>query len=81
MIPSRCTVQTPPGVPNSIDENRSSESKHQTTPLHTAIFPRKRKPKIFGFENAMEKEIRKILSFAKLQIASNIFRKIIVKPW
>ena len=40
MIPSRCTVQTPPGVPNSIDENRSSESKHQTTPLHTAIFPK-----------------------------------------
>ena len=65
MIPSRCTVQKLlPACPT--DENRSSESKHQTTPLHTAIFPRKRKPKMFGFENAMEKEISKILFFAKL---------------
>ena len=30
------------------------------------IFRRKRKPKIFGFENAMEGGVRKILTFVKL---------------
>ena len=34
--------------------------------LSLAIFRRKRKPKIFGFENATEKGIRKILTFVKL---------------
>ena len=33
-------------------------------------FLRKRKPKIFGFKHAMEGEIRKILTFVKLEIAS-----------
>ena len=40
------------------------------------FFHRKRKPKIFGFENAMDRGIRKILTFVKLKIASNIFGKI-----
>ena len=31
---------------------------------------RKRKPKIFGFENVMERGIRKIVTFEKLYIAS-----------
>ena len=31
---------------------------------------RKRKPKIFGFENVMERGIRKIVTFKKLYIAS-----------
>ena len=34
--------------------------------LSLAIFRRKRKSKIFEFENAMEKGIRKILTFVKL---------------
>ena len=34
--------------------------------LSLAIFRRKRKPKIFGFENAMEKGIKKNLTFLKL---------------
>ena len=45
-----------------------------------AIFDRKRKPKIFGFENAMERGIRKVLTFVKLKIASKIFEKIILRP-
>ena len=45
-----------------------------------AIFRRKRKPKIVGFENAMERRIRKILISVKLKIASKIFGKIIPKP-
>ena len=31
---------------------------------------RKRKPKIFGFENVMERGIRKIVTFEKLYMAS-----------
>ena len=42
------------------------------------IFCRKRKPKIFGFKNAMERGIRKILTFVKLKIASKIFGEIII---
>ena len=36
-------------------------------------FRRKRKQKIIGLENAMERGIRKIVTFVKLKIASNIF--------
>ena len=39
-----------------------------------------RKAKIFGFKNAMEREIRKCLTFVIRQIASKIFGKIILKP-
>ena len=45
-----------------------------------AIFRQKRKSKIFRFENAMERGIRKILALAKLQIASKIFGRIILRP-
>ena len=44
----------------------------------------KRKPKIFGLKNAMEREIleiRKCLSLVILEIASKIFGKIILKPF
>ena len=42
---------------------------------------RKRKPKIFGFENVMEIEgIRKTVTFEKLHMASKIVGKIILKP-
>ena len=41
---------------------------------------RKRKPKIFGFENVMEREIRKTVTFEKLHMASKIVGKIILKP-
>ena len=40
----------------------------------------KRKPKIFGFENVMERGIRKTVTFEKLHMASKIVRKIILKP-
>ena len=35
---------------------------------------KKRKPNIFGFENVMERGIRKILTFVICFIASDIFR-------
>ena len=41
---------------------------------------RKRKPKIFGFENVMKRGIRKIVTFEKLHLASKIVGKIILKP-
>ena len=41
---------------------------------------RKRKPKIFGFENVMERGIRKTVTFEKLHMASKIVGKIILKP-
>ena len=44
------------------------------------MFRRQRKPKIFGFKNAVKREIRKILTFVKLKIVSIISRKIILKP-
>ena len=44
------------------------------------FFRRKRKPKMFGFKQAMERGIRKILTFVKLKIASKIFGKIIRRP-
>ena len=40
----------------------------------------KRKPKIYGFKNVMEKGIRKILTFVVRKIASKIFGKTILKP-
>ena len=40
---------------------------------------RKRKPKIFGFENVMKRGIRKIVTFEKLHMASKIVGKIILK--
>ena len=45
------------------------------------FFVEKRKPIIFGLKTAMEKEIRKFLTFVVLQIASKIFGKIILKPF
>ena len=39
-----------------------------------------RKPKIFEFTNAMERGIRKCLTFVSGQIASKIIAKIILKP-
>ena len=47
--------------------------------LSEAIFVEKRKPKVFGLKNAMEREIRKRLTFVTGQIASKIFQKIIIK--
>ena len=40
----------------------------------------KRKPKMVGFENAMERGIRKILTFVTLKIASKIssFEKLVI---
>ena len=45
------------------------------------FFVEKRKPKIFGFKNVMERGIRKCLTFVIRQISSKIFGKIIVKPF
>ena len=39
------------------------------------IFLRKKKPKMFGFLNVMERGIRKILTFVKLYIAPKLFGK------
>ena len=44
-----------------------------------AIFVEKRKPKIFGLKNAMNRDIRKCLTFVTGQIASKIFQKIKIK--
>ena len=41
---------------------------------------RERKPNFFGIENTMQRGIRKILTFVKLEIAAKIFGKIIMKP-
>ena len=41
---------------------------------------RKRKPKIFGFENVTDRGIRKVVTFEKLHMASKIVGKIILKP-
>ena len=43
---------------------------------------RKRKPKIFRFENVIERGIKKIIivTFEKLHMASKIVGKIILKP-
>ena len=49
-------------------------------PYVRLIFRRKKKPKIFGFKNTVEKGIRKILTFVKRSIAYKIFGKIILKP-
>ena len=38
-----------------------------------ANFRKKRKPKIFGFKNEMERRTRKILTFVKRLTASKIF--------
>ena len=46
-----------------------------------AYFRRKRKPKIFGFKNVMERGIRNILTFVKRSIASKVLGKITLKPW
>ena len=45
------------------------------------FFVEKRKPKIFGFKNVMERGIRKCLTFVIRQISSKIFGKIILKPF
>ena len=49
------------------------------------IFPisprRKRKPKMFGIENAMQRGIRNIFTFVKLLIAAKVFGKITQKPY
>ena len=44
------------------------------------FFVKKKKPKIFGFNNVIEIGIRKILTFVKRKIASKIFGNIILKP-
>ena len=44
------------------------------------FFVEERKPKTFGFKNAMESGIRKYLTFVIGQIASKIFGEIILKP-
>ena len=47
-------------------------------PFHSpgyVIFHRKRKPKIFGIENAMQKGIRKTVTFGKLSIAAKLSGK------
>ena len=46
-----------------------------------SYFRRKRKPKIFGFKNVMERGIRNILTFVKRSIASKVLGKITLKPW
>ena len=45
------------------------------------FFVEKRKPKIFGFKNLMERAISKCLTFVIRQILSKIFGKIILKPF
>ena len=50
------------------------------TIIGEAMFRRQRKPKIFGFKNAVKRGMRKILTFVKLKIVSIISRKIILKP-
>ena len=40
----------------------------------------KRKPKIFGFKNVIERGIRKILTFVIRYIESKMFGKIRLKP-
>ena len=49
------------------------------------IFPisprRKRKPIMFGIENAIQRGIRKIFTFVKLLIAAKVFGKITQKPY
>ena len=49
------------------------------------IFPisprRKRKPIMFGIENAMQRGIRKIFTFVKLLIVAKVFGKITQKPY
>ena len=57
---------------------------HISLPKLGSFFVEKRKPKIFGLKNAMEREIleiRKCLSLVILEIASKIFGKIIVSPY
>ena len=51
----------------------------QFTPQARLFFVRKRKPKIFGFKNVIERWIKKF-SFITRQIASNIFGKKTMKP-
>ena len=45
------------------------------------FFVEKRKPKIFGFKNVMERAISKCLTFVIRQILSKIFGRIILKPF
>ena len=47
-----------------------------------AIFRRKKKPKIFGLENWMERGVKKTLNFkfVKLTVPSKIFEKTILNP-
>ena len=45
------------------------------------FFVEKRKPKILGFKNVMERGISKCLTFVIRQILSKIFGKIILKPF
>ena len=64
-----------------INSLRFSKVKFFTFQSPTSpIFRRKRKSKISGLENAMERGIRKILTFVKPKIASKIFGKIILRP-
>ena len=44
------------------------------------FFIEKRKPKIFGFKNVMERRIRKCLTFAMRYISPKIFAEIMLKP-
>ena len=48
--------------------------------LCKANFRVKRKPKMFGFKNVIEREVRKILTFVKHAIVPKIFGKITLKP-
>ena len=48
--------------------------------LCKANFRVKRKPKIFGFKNVIEREVKKILTFLKRAISPKIFGKITLKP-
>ena len=49
--------------------------------ISQAIFRKKRKPKIFGLKNAMERGIRKCFYFVIRQIACKSRGKIILKPF
>ena len=49
-------------------------------PRFRLFFVEKRKPKILEFKKAMDRGIRKCLTFVTRQIASKIFGKIILKP-
>ena len=51
------------------------------TPSVRPFFTEKRKPKVFGFKNVMDRGISKILFYLIREIAYKIFREIILKPF